>query len=110
MMTYLPSVRQLLRRGSRSNPLSQHINRVAGHPNVDLAELQLQPILQVEKKLPVFRDILDVNEDTNQFVVINLALMMPLALNCLGFARGCAELPPQFDEGSATKPGGTARR
>jgi hypothetical protein len=71
---------------------------VAGHPNVNLFEFLLQPILEQKKKLPVCRNIFHIDENPNEVVVVNFALLMPLALNCLGFSRGGAEPPPQFDE------------
>src|SRR4051812_44661348 len=59
---------------------SQHINHMAGQPNIELLESRFQPLFEINKELPVCWGVLDVNENPRQFVPVKFARLVPLPL------------------------------
>jgi hypothetical protein len=60
---------------------------VAGQPDVELLEASFQALLEFQEELAMGRIIFHIHEDAHQFIVLHLALMLPLALDDLGLAR-----------------------
>ena len=55
----------------------QSLDRMDGKPDVELVEPRFQCLLVTDEKVPVFRKILGVHKNSNQFVVVGCACMSP---------------------------------
>jgi hypothetical protein len=48
--------------------LSQDLDRVGRHPDVNLLEASLQPLLEIEKELAMFRLVRYIHENPHQVI------------------------------------------
>jgi hypothetical protein len=68
------------------------------HVDFDLAEADLQALLEGAEELSMFREIFDVDDNPHQIVGKDLLLMPPPPANDLGFPRNRAKVVFQFNE------------
>ena len=60
---------------------SQDFDGIGRHPDVDLTEPGLEPFLELLEELPSFWDIFNIDENTNEFIPIQFAFVLPPALD-----------------------------
>src|SRR5436309_346436 len=77
---------------------SDRLDRIGGHPDVDLLKSRLQPVLKLLEEYEVFREVRDVDKHSGEFVLVRLTLMLPKAADGLSFRRYGSESLLQFQQ------------
>ena len=77
----------------------QDLDRVGRHPDLDLLEAALQPLLELEEETAMLGLVGDIDEDPNQVVAVSLALVAPEAADRLRLGRDGPELLLPFEQG-----------
>jgi hypothetical protein len=85
----------------------QDFERVRRHPDIELLEALLQPLLEINKKLAVLWHVGNIDENPHQVVAITLALMGPATLNGLRFTRDSPKLLLEFQQRVSMTSSGT---
>ena len=76
----------------------QDLDRISCHPDVDLLESFLQPLLELEKEPATFGLIGNIDEDPDQVIAVRLALVPPEAAYRLRHGRHGPELLLELEQ------------
>jgi hypothetical protein len=68
------------------------------HPDVDLTEASFEPFLEFLEELAILRSVRHINENTDQFIAIDLILIFPETTDNLRLGRNDPKLPAQLKE------------
>ena len=82
----------------RPDPPSDNVNRATRQPDLDLLEACSQALLELQKEAPVVGSVLYIREHPDQFVMVNLLLVLPLTTNRLRLTRSGAETLSQLHQ------------
>ena len=70
---------------------SNRLDWISNDPDIELLESRLQPLFELNKELPACGVIIGVHKDADKIVAVHLGLILPGALNGLGFTRDGAK-------------------
>ena len=79
--------------------LSNNVHRMRSNPDVQLLEASLKILFESDEEQTICDRILDIDEDSDQFVSVGFALILPLALDSLRLDGHSAKLVPQINDG-----------
>jgi hypothetical protein len=60
---------------------SENINRVRGHPDVELLKARLQALFEIAEERQTLREVGNIDEQALKLVAIGLAFVTPVAAN-----------------------------
>jgi hypothetical protein len=80
------------------NQSLEHFDGIGRHPNVELLKLSFQTFFEFHEEPSVLRQIGYVDEDSNEVVPKDLALMLPEPADDLCFGRDCAKVFAQLQQ------------
>jgi hypothetical protein len=78
--------------------LSDYLDWISGHPNVELLKAHFELFLVVDKKVAVFARVSDIDEDADEFIAENFALVLLVTTDHLRLRGHRIVLLSEFQE------------